>query len=269
MTEIQNYHQWSIAAVRFSTTPDGVADDQRERLDADVERAITLESAILGSPEALGVSIPLDQVEVAAEQWMKAHPQCDLPETAVLNGIRRELSVQTILDRVAARATPPTKGEAKEFFAANMQKFHLPERRSVRHILVTINPDYAENTEDAAKLRVDQLMQALESGEDFGELAGKYSECPTAMQAGQVGTVSQGTLYPEVDEVAFALGAGSWGGPVRTELGWHLVACDEILAPEKPGYEAVAERIMAHLTQQAQRAAQVNWLKALTNQSAA
>lgn len=269
MTQIRDYHLWSIAAVRFASVPDVVADDKRDQLNADVERAISLEAAILSSPEALGVSIPADQIAVEAEHWMKAHPQCELSEAAVLNGIRRELSVQIILERVAAKAPQPTATEAKAFFTANLQKFHLPERRAVRHILVTVNPDYAENTETEAKRRIDQLVVALDSGEDFGELAGKFSECPTAMQGGQVGAVSQGTLYPEVDKLAFNLEAGSWGGPVRTDLGWHLVACDEILAPETPDYDAVAERIMVHLTQQAQRAAQVNWLKVLTNKTAA
>ncbi|MBN2753165.1 MAG: peptidylprolyl isomerase, partial [Rhodospirillaceae bacterium] len=121
------------------------------------------------------------------------------------------------------------------------------------------------NTEDAARARTEAVISALKGGADFAELAVRQSECPTAMQGGMVGTVATGTLYPEVEALAFALDTGAWGGPVRSELGWHIVICDAILAPESIPFAEAETRIRSLLTKQARRAAQTEWLRVLMN----
>jgi len=263
MSDLRDYHCWNIAAVRFSSSPKDVPVEKTEQFLQQVAKAIALEATILGSPEALSVSIPPDQMEHAVKHWVTSHPEARLSEVAIAEGIRRELTVQAVLDGVAAKAKPPTLGEIKAFYADNTQKFSRPERRTIRHILITVNDDFKENTEGAALTRVEGLVAKLKSGADFSQLAGENSECPTAMHGGEVGTVPKGVLYSEVEDVAFGLDVGEWGGPVRTELGWHLVLCDAVCQAEAPNYEAALPTITEHLIQQSQRAVQVAWLKAL------
>lgn len=265
MSDLATYHAWNIAALRFSAAPGALPPEQAVRLADEVERAQILESRILETREAAAIALPYDRIAEAANGWRQENPDCPLLESELFEALHRELRVQAVLDSVAARAAEADEAQARAFYAANPARFQKPERRAVRHILITVNPEYPENTEDAAHVRVDSLVSALKGGAAFAELAARHSECPTAMQGGLVGTVAAGALYPEVEKIAFSLPAGAWGGPVRTELGWHLVACDSILPPETVGFAAAEADIRAHLTKQARRAAQVDWLRLLMN----
>lgn len=263
MSDLRDYHAWNVAATRFAAAPDALSPEQAARLDAEVDRAVTLEARILASREALAVSLPFEAVSAAVSGWRGENPRCPISDTVLFEALQRELMVQAVLDAVAARARPVSEPEAMAFYRERRESFHRPERRAVRHILITVNPNYADNTEPAAAQRIAAIADALRGGASFADLATRHSECPTAMKGGEVGAVAAGTLYPEVEAVAFALEPGAWGGPVRTELGWHLVACDAVLPPEDLDFAAVAAQIRGHLDKQRRREAQVDWLRAL------
>ncbi|MEN8207307.1 MAG: peptidylprolyl isomerase, partial [Pseudomonadota bacterium] len=51
-----------------------------------------------------------------------------------------------------------------------------------------------------------------------------HSTVPDAKKTlGQIGWVTEGSGFPELDEVTFLLEAGEIGGPVQSPAGWHLV----------------------------------------------
>jgi nitrogen fixation protein NifM len=249
---LRAYQAWNIAATRFSAAPDALSPEQASSLADEVERALTLESRILESREAMAVAVPYERIADAVDGWRGENPGCDLSDAVMIEALRRELTVQAVLDTVAARVPPADEAAVRAFFA-------------VRHILITVNADFADNSEDAARTRVDALAAELRAGAVFAELAARHSECPTAMQGGQVGTVATGVLYPEIETLAFSLPAGAWGGPVRTELGWHLVACDAVLPGGDTPFADAEGAIRAHLAKRARRDAQVAWLRALMN----
>lgn len=265
MSDLRAYHAWNIAVARFSAAPDALSPEQAARLGDEVDRALTLEARILETREAQAVSLPYDRVADAAAGWRGENPGCAISDAVLVEALHRELTVQAVLDAVAARARPVAEAETRAFFDANSDRFRKPERRAVRHILITVNPDFPDNTEDAARIRADVLADALRGGAVFANLAARHSECPTAMQGGAVGTVAAGVLYPEVEALAFSLPSGAWGGPVRTELGWHLVACDAILPAEEVAFADAGAAIRDHLAKRARRDAQVAWLRALMN----
>lgn len=87
----------------------------------------------------------------------------------------------------------------------------MPRARA-RHILV--------KTEQEAK----DLKSQIESGQDFGDLAKKHSQCPSGRQGGDLGEFSKGDMVPEFDAVVFSdLPVGKVSEPVRTQFGYHLL----------------------------------------------
>lgn len=76
----------------------------------------------------------------------------------------------------------------------------------------------------------DSILQSLDEGADFAELAEAHSECPTASQGGDLGLFTSGQMPPAMDEVFFAEQPGIYG-PVRTEWGFHIL---EILEQRPP-----------------------------------
>lgn len=263
MSDLAAYHAWNIALLRFGTSPEGLEPEQALRLAAEVERAMALEARILETREAMAVALPFDRIADAVAGWREENPRCAIADTVLFEALHRELRVQAVLDAVAARAPAVSEREARDYYDANPERFHRPERRRLRHILVTVNAEFADNTEERARARIDELAAALKSGASFAELAQRHSECPTALKGGEVGAVAAAALYPELAALAFALPPRGWGGPVRTALGWHLVACEAIEPAETVPYDDAADEVRAHLAKLRRRAEQTAWLKAL------
>jgi parvulin-like peptidyl-prolyl isomerase len=94
----------------------------------------------------------------------------------------------------------------------------------------------------------------------FAALARQYSECPTALEAGRLGEVRRGQLYPELDALLFRLPEGQVGGPVETELGFHILWCERIHHQKTLAFQRVRESIRQVLVERRRRDCQKAWL---------
>jgi len=84
-------------------------------------------------------------------------------------------------------------------------------KASARHILV-----------DDEKLCND-LIDQINNGTDFAELAKKHSKCPSGQQGGDLGEFGKGAMVPEFDKVIFNEEIGKTHGPVKTDFGFHVI----------------------------------------------
>lgn len=73
-------------------------------------------------------------------------------------------------------------------------------------------------------LLADDLAKELDLGADFAELAREYSACPSSHQGGFAGYHQQDELPLTIIEgLAAADNQKNYVGPVRTDLGYHLL----------------------------------------------
>ena len=106
------------------------------------------------------------------------------------------------------------------------------ERREARHILV--------GTFEEAE----EVIAALEAGEDFAALATERSTDPgSAQQGGSLGLQAQGTFVPAFDDFVWRSEVGVLSEPIETEFGFHVI---EVLAIEsRPAAELTDEERIA------------------------
>ena len=57
----------------------------------------------------------------------------------------------------------------------------------------------------------------------FVELAKAHSDCPSGAKGGALGFFPKGKMVDAFDAVVFSAKIGSLNGPVRTEMGVHLI----------------------------------------------
>ena len=155
---------------------------------------------------------------------------------------------------LAAEVPPVTDEEVERFYRNNPERFQRGETRTVRHVLITINDDIAENTRERATERARQLCAELSADPGaFAATAERYSECPSALYGGLVGRVPQGQLYAELDRELFDMAAGEVRGPVETAMGLHIVYCEQVHPPDTVPLDDVRERIRQILQEQRAR----------------
>jgi parvulin-like peptidyl-prolyl isomerase len=97
------------------------------------------------------------------------------------------------------------------------------------HILIAYQgalraaPTITRTKADAQKLANSVLAQA-KSGANFGDLAVKYSDDPSAKQGqGSLGKFSRTQMVKPFADAAFALKPGEVGGVVETPFGFHVI----------------------------------------------
>lgn len=72
----------------------------------------------------------------------------------------------------------------------------------------------------------DQAMQIIEkinAGADFADMAKRFSRCPSGKKGGNLGWFGRGMMVPEFETAAFEAEKGKVVGPVKTQFGFHLI----------------------------------------------
>ena len=107
---------------------------------------------------------------------------------------------------------------------------------------------------------MEQILEQLNSGTPFEELASKNSDCPES--AGDLGFFARGKMVPAFEEVVFNLEPGQCSGIFETEFGLHIAKVHEKRPAMPCPLEQVKEMIVRDLQQQAREKAIEQFLDA-------
>ncbi|MGE0588264.1 MAG: peptidylprolyl isomerase [Cyclobacteriaceae bacterium] len=117
-----------------------------------------------------------------------------------------------------------TPAEVRRFFNKIPQD-SLPYYSSdveVAQIVRIVKVSEAQKNETRRKL--DDIRDRLIKGEDFKELARKYSEDPSAQyNGGDMGYVGRGAMVPTYEATAFKLRPGEISQPFESPFGFHIM----------------------------------------------
>ena len=157
--------------------------------------------------------------------------------------IKEQLLIESILKKKIASNSQLNDEELKKYYDANKDKFKKDKEINTRHILL--------KTEEEAK----QVKEKLQNGEDFVELAKKYSIDPNAKTTGGVlGFYPKGSLLPEYEDVAFKLAkVGQVSGIVKSQYGYHIIRLEGTKPPTFVAFDEVKDFIKQQLAQEKQK----------------
>ena len=96
---------------------------------------------------------------------------------------------------------------------------------NVRHILIAPNEI---RTMDEAQILANEVREKLAQGEDFIQLARKYSDDPgSALSGGDLGWTEPGVLVPIFEETMNNAEIGVSSQPFQSQFGWHILQVSE------------------------------------------
>ncbi len=272
-----NYHLLRNALNSFHKNLSELNSDEHQQIYQKAVTTFDLEQLVIHAPEAMDVVIPDAQIEHAFNEVASRYSDDKeffhdlqlngLDENSLRTALYRELLFDTVMQRVSIDIPEITDLDVHLFYEMHQQQFVLTEKRTTRHILITINPEFAENTEAMALQRITEIKQKLAG--QVEQFAKRYSECPTALEGGKLGEIQRGQLYPELDTVLFQMRVQQISDPIKTRIGYHLLFCEAIKHGKHLPLSEVTGRIREILQTRYRRHHQREWLNQLKKQVAA
>jgi peptidyl-prolyl cis-trans isomerase C len=271
---VRAYAEFRLAHAMYKRSPAELGEAEQAKVASVARRQLRIETAILGSAEARDVAVPAASVDAAVEQLRVRYENEDqfaealsvfgLDAPRLREALGRQLRVESVLERVSSRAAAVSEMDVQLHYHLRSDQFRQPERRRAAHILITINPDFPENTPEAALRRATEIRKRLvKDPKRFSEQALKHSECPTAMNAGILGDFTRGQLFPALEAALFSLPQGALSEPVETELGYHVIRCEAITPEHTAAYAEASPAIRRQIEAQRREICQRGWIKEL------
>jgi peptidyl-prolyl cis-trans isomerase C len=146
----------------------------------------------------------------------------------------KNIIASAMINRSSDRFAVSEKDMKKEYEA---RKGELAGKElKARHILV--------DNEKTAK----EVIQKLNKGADFADLAKLYSTGPSATKGGELGWFRVGQMVKPFSDAASKLAKGEYTKtPVKTKFGWHVIQLEDSRPVGPPSYDSIKGQIKAGL----------------------
>jgi peptidyl-prolyl cis-trans isomerase SurA len=184
------------------------------------------------------------------EEFQKKLRDTGLTVEDLKSDIRRQLSVQKLLNREVIAKISITDQDVTDFYNKNRAQFNVAEPQyHIAQIVVTPHPDPSTRnrkndkaaTDVEAKRKVGILEQKLAAGADFSQLAMDYSEDSTATTGGDLGFVPESALNrsdPALKKIVLAMKPGEVTQPIAIQGGYRIL---KMIAKEPAGQRVLSD----------------------------
>lgn len=155
--------------------------------------------------------------------------------TSIEQQIRRDRLIQAFVAKQQAARRPPPVTEAEMVRYLEENRARLGERPATvvfEQVVVPVTP--SDSALSQARLKADSVYALALAGEDFEELARRFSQDPgTRERGGDLGFFREGDMVREFSRTAFAMRPGQISPPIRTSFGYHVIKLERIRSSER------------------------------------
>ncbi len=163
-----------------------------------------------------------------------------------IEGLEKDIERSMLINRFAEKEiierSRVSDEELKDYYEKNKGSFKRPEALRLKEILLKVDPTSSKEERDKVRTQAEEIMDRLKKGEDFSELAYKYSMDDWRVKGGDMGIVHKGRLMPEIEEVAFRLKGGEIS-IVESIYGYHIIKVEERIPETQLTFDEVKERL--------------------------
>jgi foldase protein PrsA len=222
----------------------------RELLKAEIMKEIITQKA-----KSLNIQIAPDQIDLQIQGIEDKFPSHSAFITALafqrmnIKALKEKIESTLLEDELIRHEIAPkvklSDGAVKDFYNANKAQFMKPALYRIRHILIATIPSPRKSADEAshkkalrmtrmineeAEAKAREVLQKVDSGDNFEQLAKEFSEDETSKQkGGLLGDFHPGSTIPEIAEAMVKLNEGGTSGIIDSSFGHHIVKLDEII----------------------------------------
>src|SRR6202790_5746371 len=182
------------------------------------------------------------------------------------NNIRSGLLTQKVIGGEVGSHISVPKDEIQKYYDEHKQEFMRPEQVALRSIEVNTAGKDATEIADLKK-KAETARKRVQDGEDFGEIAKRYSDGATAKQGGYLGQYKRGELSKELEDTVFKMKRNELTEVMETKQGFLIMQVLEHYDEGEQSLAKVENEIMDKLYSGRMEPAMREYLKTLREQS--
>ncbi|NKQ57732.1 parvulin peptidyl-prolyl isomerase [Amycolatopsis sp. K13G38] len=184
----------------------------------------------------------------AQHQFVQALGDAGTSEQAVLDEIRRQMTVSQLFNQITA-GTTVSDDEVRSAFTTRGAQLATPEKRQLSNIVVS------------TKEQADQVVADLRGGTPFSAETQRYSvDGSTRDKGGDLGEVAANQLDKTYADAAFAAQPGQIFGPVQTQYGWNVGQVVHVVPATPAVFDQVKDQLKQDLVLEKALGTWRNWL---------
>lgn len=181
--------------------------------------------------------------------------------------IRNGLLAQEVIRKDVGSTIKFSKEEVQKYYDEHKSEFVRPEQVFLAEIFVSTEGKSEEEVRALETKATALRDRVVKAGEDFGEIAKRFSDGSTAQQGGALGYFERGQLAPELEAIAFKMNRGDVSEVIRTKTGFLVLKCEVRYDPGQQPLEKVETEIMNRLYGEKMQPALRAYLKKLREES--
>jgi peptidyl-prolyl cis-trans isomerase SurA len=222
-----------------------------------IERRLQLQAA-----KTKGIEVTDQEISQAVEELKKQGDK--RVATGSRTTIKEELLLLRVVDREVRSVIMVGDSDMMRYYQEHQDRFAYPEEYQLSQILVRpLNPDDTGR----AQGRAEAIVAALKQGDNFEELALRFSEGLNAARGGRLGLVRQGELLPAIEQALAPLPIGGITNVIEVADGFHIIRVDDKKPRQFRPYEEVKAEIRSLVFQQKSEDQYQTWMADLKNKA--
>jgi peptidyl-prolyl cis-trans isomerase SurA len=182
------------------------------------------------------------------------------------NNIRNRLLTQEVIRHEVGSHINIGRDDAMKYYEEHKKDYVRQEQIALRAIEIKTEGK-KESELPELKAKAQKLRDRVLDGEDFGELAKRFSGGATAQQNGFLGVYKRGELSKELEDIVFKMKKNQMTEVIETKTSFLILQVLERYEEGQQPFDKVENEIMDHLYNERMEPALREYLKTLREQS--
>jgi len=182
------------------------------------------------------------------------------------SNIRNQLLTQEVIRREVGSRIIIAHEEVQKYYDEHKKEFQRPEQVVLREIFVSTDGKKDSEIPELEK-KAKTMLERVKNGEDFGELAKRYSDGTTAKNGGELGVFDHGQLAKDIEDTVFKLNKGQMTDVIRTKTGFLILRVEQRFEAGLQPLDKVENEVMNRLYVQRMDPALRQYLQTLREES--
>jgi len=180
--------------------------------------------------------------------------------------IRNRMLTQAVIGQEVGRHITISHEDEMKYYNEHKSEYVRPEQVALSAIEIKTEGK-KESEIPALKEKANTVRKKALDGEDFSELAKRYSDGSTAQQGGYLGVYKRGELSKELEDVVFTMKKNQLTEVIETKSGFLILKVLEHYEEGEQPFDKVESEIQEKLYSQRMEPAMREYLKTLREQS--